>query len=241
MSNKISRHQFYFFTLIELLVVIAIIAILAAILLPALQSARERARTSNCAANLKQWGTVIQLYGDAYDGYFVPHSTLEYETKESTYWSDYQTEIRRMIAPGASKDKWGRGESINGCPSASSTAIGAYDGKSTGKVEKYYSYGLNTTVSGSITVSGNLKMINRLNNPSHYIFFAEATYYNFSASNYGNNKTYPRLKLRHGRQDGVNFACADGHVEYFQGISILEPGSTRMNPAKSDANARAGW
>ena len=239
MSNKISRHQFYFFTLIELLVVIAIIAILAAILLPALQSARERARTSNCAANLKQWGTVIQLYGDAYDGYFVPHSTLEYETKESTYWSDYQTEIRRMIAPGATKDKWGRGESINGCPSASSTAIGSYDGKSTGKVEKYYSYGLNTTVSGSITVSGNLKMINRLNNPSHYIFFAEATYYNFSASNYGNNN--PRLKLRHGRQDGVNFACADGHVEYFQGISILEPGSTRMNPAKSDANARAGW
>ena len=56
------------FTLIELLVVIAIIAILAAILMPALSSARERAKTSGCNNNLKQFGTWCHMYADNYDG-----------------------------------------------------------------------------------------------------------------------------------------------------------------------------
>lgn len=59
------------FTLIELLVVIAIIAILAAMLMPALNKAREMARKSKCSGNLKQITMAHLLYADDFNGYVV--------------------------------------------------------------------------------------------------------------------------------------------------------------------------
>jgi prepilin-type N-terminal cleavage/methylation domain-containing protein/prepilin-type processing-associated H-X9-DG protein len=79
------------FTLIELLVVIAIIAILAAMLLPALSAAKQRAWTSSCNSNLHQIGLAMRMFADE-NGEFFP------ESGGSIYWN--------ATDPGTQKQSW---------------------------------------------------------------------------------------------------------------------------------------
>lgn len=97
------------FTLVELLVVIGIISLLVAVLLPALNKAKEQAMTIKCAANLRQIGQMFHLYISSTSGYYPLGNggswgggPSEWQgVPKSTTWRDYLAAIKLIPDPDA--------------------------------------------------------------------------------------------------------------------------------------------
>lgn len=209
------------FTLIELLVVIAIIAILAAMLLPALSAARERARSAKCLANLKDCALSAAQYGIDHQDKILGMQEIK---NQGNRWSNCYFKGGYILDADASPVA---------CPS---TPPGAYDQSYGPRHYRTYA-GRNSDLRGCTNVrlavfslegehsKGRYVMINtaKVALPDSFLLYGDsystAEKYQISSVSYEKNKTEHFYEAHAGM---INGSYLDGHAESLNGDAFME-------------------
>ncbi len=208
------------FTLIELLVVIAIIAILAAMLLPALNKARESAQKINCTSRLNQCLKAEQLYSNDFRDYYYVHGMFNGDAPHS-YWNSVLIHSgylnRKVISCPGSKPKTGADEI--GWPEASYGIFrfdfGGSAGDPRGPWSKDYEEELGNynirVVSGG--VEGYFMTLAKMKAPTRIPVFADVRKLNGEGFMAFNPRYFhPASAIALAHSQAANIAYADGHV-----------------------------
>ena len=268
-SGSRTSHNVYYaklpcFTLIELLVVIAIIAILAAMLLPALSSARASAKTAACMGNVKQLMLAANMYADEWEDFLPPAA-----------WGSSKT-FFHILAPNSSNPPYGLTYSDNNknpnsvlvCP-AEGRPIGSYKegGTATYNQMDYSCYAANPYVMGSKGANTSSGKADNGETPANGVsrsrLYTRGTFdlpdqvltYGDNINAHSYTISYPHyLAYRHGGGDPRKMGGSSGAKDWEQlqvdgslaNVSFLDGHvesvtPRQMSPSGSDKFASAYW